>query len=247
MLLNVRGDDHFQAYLGEAEQRLYAQMQPLLRAAINLQVSTNSVKAGDYIIARGEPMLRRHYIRVYRDQYKAVRDQAEGNSVAKAAGTSGVLTFLAQQLRALERRAGRQIRTIAQSLVEGVAQMILDMAGQGASSQKIARAIRELAPDLSARQAATIARTEIHASALEAVSAAIQDQEIAVRTKTWWANLDKRVRDDHRDAHEQVRPLDEPFEVGGELLRFPGDQSLGAGPGNVINCRCSVIYETADD
>src|SRR4051812_1350629 len=62
VLLNVRGDDHFQAYLDEAEQRLYAQMQPLLRAAINLHLSTNSVRAWDYVVRRGEPMLRRHYI-----------------------------------------------------------------------------------------------------------------------------------------------------------------------------------------
>jgi len=38
-----------------------------------------------------------------------------------------------------------------------------------------------------------------------------------------------------------VVPLDKPFIVSGEPLMFPGDGSKGASPGNLINCRCSVI------
>lgn len=37
--------------------------------------------------------------------------------------------------------------------------------------------------------------------------------------------------------------MDEPFEVDGEEMMYPRDDSLGAGPGNIINCACAV-YET---
>lgn len=53
----------------------------------------------------------------------------------------------------------------------------------------------------------------------------------------WLAALDARTRDAHRQAHGQIRPLGVPFEVGGELLLYPGDVNGSAG--NVINCRCS--------
>lgn len=57
--------------------------------------------------------------------------------------------------------------------------------------------------------------------------------------KVWTAILDNRVRDAHAIADGQVRKIGEPYEVNGELLKHPGDTSLGASAGNVINCRCS--------
>ncbi len=57
--------------------------------------------------------------------------------------------------------------------------------------------------------------------------------------KTWTSILDNVVRDAHFEADGQIRNITEAFEVGGELLMNPGDTSLGASAGNVINCRCS--------
>lgn len=60
--------------------------------------------------------------------------------------------------------------------------------------------------------------------------------------KTWHTTIDKRTRDWHRDVNMQTKPIEEPFEVNGELLQFPRDESLGASGGNIVNCRCSVTY-----
>jgi hypothetical protein len=38
--------------------------------------------------------------------------------------------------------------------------------------------------------------------------------------------------------------MDEPFEVDGELLDYPGDPTGSAA--NVINCRCAVGYIVID-
>jgi len=59
--------------------------------------------------------------------------------------------------------------------------------------------------------------------------------------KSWSAILDNRTRPDHAAANGQTVAFDQPFEVGGELLMFPGDTSLGASIENIANCRCSLV------
>lgn len=61
--------------------------------------------------------------------------------------------------------------------------------------------------------------------------------------KEWITVGDERVREAHIMADSQVQTLNQSFEVGGEQLRWPGDTSLGASPGNVINCRCSSVVD----
>lgn len=66
---------------------------------------------------------------------------------------------------------------------------------------------------------------------------------VASVPKEWVTVGDERVRDAHVAADSQVRDLASPFEVGGQLLRYPGDMSLGATAENVMNCRCSSVYD----
>lgn len=60
--------------------------------------------------------------------------------------------------------------------------------------------------------------------------------------KVWNSLMDGRERAWHHDAHEQEQPVTQPFQVGPDLLRFPGDTSLGAGLANICNCRCFLTY-----
>lgn len=91
-------------------------------------------------------------------------------------------------------------------------------------------------------RANTIARTE-------ATNAMNKAQVLALNSsgrqweKAWDAIRDERTR----DAHFAVDPelwidLNEPFNVGGELLGYPGDITLGATAGNLVNCRCSLRF-----
>jgi len=61
--------------------------------------------------------------------------------------------------------------------------------------------------------------------------------------KEWVTVGDERVRPAHAAADAQVVPVESLFNVGGQQLRFPGDTSFGATAGNVINCRCSAVYD----
>lgn len=66
-----------------------------------------------------------------------------------------------------------------------------------------------------------------------------QPQQI---TKEWNTVGDELVRRAHADADFQTRNNKEAFTVGGESLKYPGDTTLGASLGNVVNCRCAAIY-----
>jgi len=93
----------------------------------------------------------------------------------------------------------------------------------------------------------TIARTE--AGAALNFGRQTHAEDIAAETgaevwKRWESGPDDgRQRETHTEANGQTVRSDQPFVVGGFELQFPGDYSLGADAGEVINCRCSVSYE----
>lgn len=60
--------------------------------------------------------------------------------------------------------------------------------------------------------------------------------------KTWHTIIDGNEREWHEEVNGVTVPIDEPFEVGGELMNYPLDTSLGAGAANIANCRCWVTY-----
>lgn len=70
-----------------------------------------------------------------------------------------------------------------------------------------------------------------------------QDAILTGKTrKTWRAIMDKVTRDTHKDVNGVTIPINEPFQVGESLMMFARDESMGAGPEEIVNCRCSVIY-----
>jgi len=92
----------------------------------------------------------------------------------------------------------------------------------------------------------TIARTEvIKASNFGNQEAAVQ---AGMSTKSWISSRDgDRVREEHQEIDEETTddpiPVTSPFRLSdGSELMFPGDSSLGADPGQVINCRCTTLY-----
>jgi len=61
--------------------------------------------------------------------------------------------------------------------------------------------------------------------------------------KTWLATRDERTRDTHDEADGQTVAMDELFNVGGSSLDFPGDWSNNADVAEIIQCRCTTIYQ----
>lgn len=60
--------------------------------------------------------------------------------------------------------------------------------------------------------------------------------------KTWIDIGDSRERETHREVGGTTIPIEDTFSVGGSLMLFPKDTSLGASSSEIVNCRCSVRY-----
>lgn len=93
---------------------------------------------------------------------------------------------------------------------------------------------------VSAYNAMRIARTEGHRIACEAQMDGCRDARGAGAdvVKQWSAAHDERTREHHRQLDGQLRELDEPFEVAGIRVQYPG--SFGR-PEEDIHCRCALL------
>lgn len=105
---------------------------------------------------------------------------------------------------------------------------------------------------VSKTQARRIARTET-------VAGMNSGQQVArfnagIEHKEWVSTIDNRTRPgksksrfNHLRPDGQIQLNENPFIVSGEKLLFPGDISLGASGGNVIQCRCASVAAFPDD
>ena len=118
----------------------------------------------------------------------------------------------------------------------------------GKSNAEIAKTLTENSSGINRMRAMRIARTETHSAANMATQAAVKATKLD-HERTWVSAMDDRVRGsklkdrfNHLKVNGQKRGMEEPFDVSGEKLMFPGDPKGSAG--NIIHCRCVVVYET---
>lgn len=63
--------------------------------------------------------------------------------------------------------------------------------------------------------------------------------------KQWVTRMDARVRDAHRDTNGQLQLLDDPFDVTGVPMQYPGDPTAPAAL--TVGCRCILRTATAPE
>jgi hypothetical protein len=126
---------------------------------------------------------------------------------------------------------------------------------EGLGQEAIAKIIADAIPSFSRTRARVIARTETHTAAMYASEEVAKTSPFPMN-KRWISVFDARTRDfgeadgevdsfNHRAMNEVTVGPDELFavpKVGGsfELMTGPGDPNGSAG--NVINCRCALVY-----
>lgn len=98
---------------------------------------------------------------------------------------------------------------------------------------------------LAALRAETIGATEslaaVRASKQEAYNQLVADGRVTESDleRVWLRTASRAPRDTHLAMVGQAVGLNEPFVSGsGARLMYPGDQSLGAGAGDIIGCKC---------
>jgi 2'-5' RNA ligase len=92
------------------------------------------------------------------------------------------------------------------------------------------------------RIAMTSATSAFNAGVLAAAQAITGPDRPLV--KQWVARRDTKVREAHHDANGQLQLLDDPFDVAGVPMQFPGDPT--APIGLLANCRCVMRVSAAD-
>jgi len=113
----------------------------------------------------------------------------------------------------------------------------------GYSNVMIAGFITENIDSLTNYRSARIARTEVHTGTNTAIHESVALTE-RVQEHEWGGALDERERSAHAAAEGQRVPMDQPFLVMAEELRYPGDPNGSAA--NVINCRCFELFHTRE-
>ncbi len=160
---------------------------------------------------------------------------------ATAQATAAYLAGLGDRLGGFRRTVWARLR-----------QAIADGTRQGETPTQLRERVTALlAPAHWDAQVMTMTRTEAtRALAAGAFSGALAEQERTGQPweKRWQCTRhngapDDRVRPAHVAADAQVRPLTDPFTVGGHPLQFPGDPQ--GPPDQVINCRCTASYRPA--
>lgn len=94
--------------------------------------------------------------------------------------------------------------------------------------------------NVSAYNAMRIARTEGHRIACEAQMDGCQEAKAAGAdvVKQWSAAHGERTREHHRQLDGQLREIDQPFEVAGIRVQYPGNFGR---PEEDIHCRCALL------
>lgn len=111
----------------------------------------------------------------------------------------------------------------------------------GETMDELAGRVKGAFNELTKFEALRVARTETNIAYNDARHVAMTDS--GIQFKAWLSSHGPHVRPTHAAAEltysiDAPIPVDEPFVVGGEELMYPGDDSLGASAGNIINCQC---------
>lgn len=137
-----------------------------------------------------------------------------------------------------------KVQDISETTIANIRAAINQGIFDGLSEREIAKRIQELAPSISASRSQTIARTETHSAANMAAFNTASAVGVDM-VREWVSAENERTRQTHRDADGQKVEMDQPFDIGGHKIMYPGDYSAGV-PKETINCRCAVAYVLRD-
>jgi hypothetical protein len=134
-----------------------------------------------------------------------------------------------------------QSQAAFEAVSDSVNRVLLESLTEGWDVPDTAAQLNTVLTDFAPWQATRLARTSLislaNGSSLLAAQALGAD---APTFKTWLTAGDELVRPTHVEADRQTVPTDQPFDVDGVPMMFPGDPS--APDALKQNCRCTLVY-----
>ena len=198
-----------------------------------------------------QPLIEQHFKRVYRTIFEFNENKYNTNNQKQEAEA-----FIFGRARDFEELVAEYYNSrnlilagVSINIANRISRDIDRLRVDGLTLDQIAREIASKYRFITRARANMIARTETHNAAGLAnhrYHGILQEDTGMQMMKKWVPVNDLRVRDAHGAmANKPAIPMDEPFEVGGELMQHVGDPNGGLK--NIINCRCSIIYVDARD
>lgn len=184
------------------------------------------------------------------DRIRANQRQMMGAISGRLTEIAGI-TFdaLAPPAKRQLEKLGRRAAAISADLRTPVANAIAQAWAEGRSVVQTVRMIEAAVNGIAPARATMLARTDLislsngaNANVVGILNDAAREagEDPPINSKTWLSSQDGRVRPTHQDADGQTVPVDQPYNVGGYDIAYPGDPD---GPDEeVINCRCTELY-----
>ena len=229
-------------------RRGQAQLRRELKQAGDAYAKTGLISEAVRVVDTGRPWWA-EYLRIHHTKIGKISANQILKASAKSAGPVEMKDFerykdrWADQVR---RRGAKKVVQVSETTKESIRQAIKTGTAAGGSQYDIAKEIYNLriggAGKMNARlRARTISRTESQFAYQGSAQAAAETIPFKVE-KEWVSSADERTRESHDAANEQRVGLKETFKLEGPAcsLMYPGDPD--GPPGQVINCRCGVIY-----
>lgn len=167
--------------------------------------------------------------------------KSEGGALEEKA-TAIADKWLAHIAEVIEDESADKVVGIGQTTKDRIKAVVQQTIDAGLGIVDAANAIDDLYLDeIIPNRSEVIARTEVVGASNKASNFAAEDTGLDLN-KEWIRTYDDRIRDSHMAVTEKAIPMDKPFKVGGSLMMYPGDSSLGADAADVINCRCTIGY-----
>jgi hypothetical protein len=157
-------------------------------------------------------------------------------------------SIITDEMRAwIEENIGQKISVIRdtskQEVIRILRSVVPEILEEGLSGSEAQAALRDKVENEWLRfkryRTERIIRTEVTPASMVGSMKGVESTGIE-HVKIWSAAF-RDTREDHKHASGQKAEMDEPFRVGGEDMRYPGDPRGSAG--NVINCQCALTYE----
>lgn len=153
-----------------------------------------------------------------------------------------ILVYLRNNVGSEIRAVGDTSKLLIQRLLDRLIPEIMDqgIGGGGAAQTMLRDRIKSEWHRMKYYRTERIVRTEVNRAANWGSLEGARSLDIP-QNKVWISAFAPESRPEHEAADGQKRDLNEPFEVWGESLMYPGDPA-GSGQ-NTINCLCSTYEE----
>lgn len=224
--------------MAKLERGMERQLKPLINRQYMDAASliTQGVKDVDHVVNEQTTRLRK----ILRAQYRRVAITAGRNSIQFFEQQKGMNEgFWNEVNQYIALNTGRKITQMQNTTKKMLRLVIQSGVQEGQTNREIATRLRNTGKVDSKYRAIRIARTETHGIYNAATDASVRETGIKfIRVWSTTKDLGTRRRKkksiwDHWVVDGQRRKQNEPFDVSGEKLRYPGDPNGSAG--NIIH------------